>query len=369
MMTTKLRIATTVTGHFTCPQPRDIVYAPIDLSLVIAERLAQRGHEITYFAPEGSRMPNGVTLRTCDLLPLMQKGRHILNDPTITTLDEDQTGKLLALWDQYLISHMYREAERGVFDLLHIHPADRALPLALSHPRIPTVYTLHDPITPWRRGVFNMFSSPNQWYISISNAQRRLAPELQYLATVYNGIEVSKIEFSEKQGSYLLFVGRLWPKKGVEEAIAVAKRRGEELIIIGPVGPRDYYEQQIKPHLSDRIRHIGVLSRQQVYPYYRNAKALLFPIKWEEPFGLVIIESLASGTPVIAYRRGSVTEVIVHKKTGFVVESVDEMIAALDDIASIDRRACRARVEAHFSIDQMIDGYEQAFLSLLSRSR
>lgn len=361
----KLRIAMTVTGHFTSPQPLNIVYAPIDLAIQLCAGLTKRGHEVTYYAPEGSVLPDGITVETKNLQPLAQKRLDIFDDPVIHQEDEGQ--KIKNLWDQYLIAHMYEAAASGKHDLLHIHPVDRALPLAFSHNKTLTVYTLHDPIHPWRAEVFKMFQSSNQWYVSISNTQRKGAPDLPYAATIYNGLDIKTTSFSAEQGKFLLFVGRLWPKKGADIAIKVAQACKMKLMILGPVGPQDYYDKQIKPFLDRDIVHVGVLARQDTYNYYRQASALLFPIQWEEPFGLVMTEAMACGTPVIAFRRGSVPEVIKHNETGYIVDTFDEMVRAVAKIDQIDRAACRRHVEGNFSIEKMVDDYEQAYYSILER--
>lgn len=359
----KLRIATMVTGHYTTPPPFGVIYAPIDIAIAVSEGLQQRGHEVTFFAPEGSNI-KVTRVESGGLKPLQQNGGlPILKDKKVGGAE---TSKVFNLWDQYLLSLMYKEAIEGKFDIIHIHPVDRALPLAYAIRNIPTIYTLHDPIYQWRAELFRMFASPNQYYVSISDAQRKSALDLNYLTTIYNGIDLADIPFSDKRGDYLLFVGRITPEKGVAEAVEVARKTGERLLILGPEVTGSYWEERIKPYLGDQIRHIGVVSRKELYEYYKNAKATLIPIQWEEPFGLVMTESMATGTPVIAFRRGSVPEVIEHGKTGYVVDSVDEMIDALKKINNIDRRECRRRVETNFSTELMVNRYEEEFLRLSS---
>ncbi|MDO8436487.1 MAG: glycosyltransferase family 4 protein [bacterium] len=359
----KMRIATMVTGHYTTPPPFGVIYAPMDIAVAVSEGLARRGHEVTFFAPEGSDIRVS-RVESGGLKPLRQKNGEleILKGPNVGGVEG---AKIFTLWDQYLLSLMYKGALEGKFDILHIHPVDRALPFGYAIRNVPTVYTLHDPVNPWRAEVFHMFASPNQYYVSISDAQRKPAPDLNWLATIYNGIDIVDVPFSEKQGDYLLFVGRLHPEKGVAEAVEVARKTGEQLLILGPTVTGSYWEEKVKPYLGDQIRHISVVSRKELYEYYKNAKATLVPIRWEEPFGLVMIESMATGTPVIALRRGSVPEVIDHGKTGYIVESVGEMIDALKKIDSIDRRECRKRVEANFTTELMVDHYEKEFLRLI----
>jgi glycosyltransferase involved in cell wall biosynthesis len=262
---------------------------------------------------------------------------------------------------------MFIDAARHRYDILHIHPPDRAMPLAITHPDIPVVYTLHDPIYPWRRDIFRMFQSPNQYFVSISDAQRRPAPDLNYAATIYNGIPLDAFPFSERSEDFFLFVGRLHPEKGVREAVEAARLAGVRLKIIGPPVTGEYWEKHVKPYLGEQIEYVGFVPRKDLFRFYGRAKATLVPIQWEEPFGLVLVESMACGTPVIAFRRGSVPEVVKHGETGLIVETVEEIAAAIKTIDAIDRAACRRHVEEHFSIEKMAEGYERVFLQILEQ--
>lgn len=352
-----------VTGHYTTPPPFGVIYAPMDIAVAVSEGLQRRGHEVTFFAPEGSDIKVS-RVESGGLNPLQQHGGlSILKNENVGGAE---ISKIFNLWDQYLLSRIYKGALEGRFDILHIHPVDRALPFGFAVRNVPTVYTLHDPMYPWRAEIFRMFASLNQHYISISDAQRRPAADLNWAATIYNGIDLTDIPFSDTCGDYLLFVGRITPEKGVAEAVEVARRTGERLFILGPEVTGPYWEEKIKPYLGDQIRHIGVVSRKELYEYYKNAKATLAPIQWEEPFGLVMIESMATGTPVIALRRGSAPEVIDHGTTGYVVDSVDEMVDALKNVDGIDRRECRKRVETNFTTERMVHRYEEEFSRLLA---
>lgn len=366
-MSTKLRIATMVSGQFTTPPPFGVVYAPMDVATDIAIGLTDRGHEVTYFGPEGTSIP-GIPVETVGLKPLRSKdGHHPILD--LQGVRGGESGKIHALWDEYLIAKMYAAARSKRFDVVHIHPADRALGLAMAAADVPTVYTLHDPIFEWRAEVFRMFATPSQHFVSISDSQRKPAPDLNYLATIYNGLPVEGTPWAETPGSYLLFVGRLIPEKGVAEAVEVARRAGERLIIAGPPTESSYWTQEIAPHVDgDRVKFVGMQQKRELRELYMNAKATLFPVRWEEPFGLVMTESMSAGTPVIGFRRGSVPEVIAHGTTGFVVDTVDEMVAAVKEAPKLSRRACREHVERKFSVKAMVDAYEQAFLRLVERS-
>lgn len=361
----KLKIATMVTGHFTTPPPEGIVYAPMDIAVEVSEGLVNKGHQVDFYGPEGTSV-KATKVVSAGLKALSQpEGQAITKGPNVGNAE---INKIFNLWDQYLIAKMFAEAEKGNYDLLHIHPADRALPLSLSHLKIPVFYTLHDPIYPWKAQVFSMFSSPNQYYVSISDAQRKPAPDLNYAATIYNGVNLDSFVFSEEHDDYLLFVGRIQPEKGVAEAVQVAKMTGEKLLIIGPPVTGEYWDKKIAPYLNDKIQYLGFVPREKLFKYYERAKATLVPIQWEEPFGLVITESMACGTPVIAFDRGAAPELVVDGKTGFIIKNNDleAMAGAVKKIGEIKRDDCRKHVEQNFGIRNMVDGYENAFLKIIS---
>ncbi len=359
----KLRIAQFVASEVPFPVPKDFSrpYAPIDVALNISNGLAKRGHDIHFFGPIGSRSKifKAVNL---GFVPLYRN--KILTDKNMSGLERE---KIFNLFDQYAIASILKLHEKNPFDVIHIHPVDRSMPFAVLFPGAKFVYTLHDPIYEWRKEIFEMFASKNQFYVSISNAQRKPAPQLNYGATVYNGIDADSYPFSAKPGEYLAFSGRFQDNKGVAEAIQVAKRLKLTLLLAGAPASGEYWDKEIKPRLNKDIKYVGFLSGDRLKDFYKNALALLFPIKWEEPFGLVMIEAMACGTPVIAFNRGSVSEVIKDGKTGFIVNNVKEMAAAIGKMDRIDRSACRSWVEKKFSVEKMADGYERLFLKISGR--
>ena len=362
-MKNKLKIATVVTGHFTTPPPKGIVYAPMDVAVDVGEGLAKKGHWVDFYAPEGSRV-NVTRVIGDNLKPLKQNGSHpVLQGPNV---DNAEQHKIFNLWDQYLLAQMFKEAEKGDYDILHIHPIDRALPLALSHPKIPVVYTLHDPIYPWRAEIFKMFASPNQFYVSISDNQRLPAPHLNYVRTVYNGVRLDEFPFSDKHDGYLLFVGRLHPEKGVAEAVEAALKADERLIIVGPPVTGEYWDTKVKPFIGGKIEYVGYVPREELFEYYQKAKAVLVPIMWEEPFGLIMTEAMACGAPIVAFRRGSVPEIIEDGRNGFIVNNVEEMAEAIKKVDAISRKECRRTVEEKFAIEKMVEGYEAAFETIIN---
>ena len=195
-------------------------------------------------------------------------------------------------------------------------------------------------------------------------------PRLNFVGTVYNGIEVAAFDFSVRPGTYLAFLGRMSPEKGAVEAILAAKKARLPLIMAAKVDAVDqqYFSQRVKPLIDGRqIRYIGEVDHPGKVKLLKNALALLALIQWEEPFGLFLVEALACGTPVIASNRGSVPEIIQTGKTGFIVENYLQAARAVKKVGDLDRRACRAAVEKRFTIERMVDGYEKVYRRVLKR--
>ena len=359
----KLKIATVVASELPFPIPSDFPrpYAPLQVALDVAEGLAERGHRITFFGPAGSKSKKFEVI-TAPFVPLYKN--KILEMPEVYGRERE---KIFGLFDQYLVALLFKENLKRKFDIIHIHPADRALPLAFLTDT-PVVYTLHDPLYKWRGEIFKLYQTKNQYFISLSDAQRKSAPDLNYAGTCYNGIDLNLFPYSEKPKNQCLFLGRILPRKGVAEAIKVAIKAGENLVIAGNSGSRKgkYWKTKIKPYLKRKnIKYVGSVPYPNTHKYYGRAKVLLCPIKWEEPFGLTFIESMACGTPVIAFDRGSVREVIKNGKTGFVVKNLSQMAKAIKKIDKISRKDCRKWVEDNFTTERMIEDYEKVFYKIL----
>ncbi len=354
-----MKIAMMVRGYLPVPRPVDMIYAPIDLAVSLAEGLAKRGHEVDFFAPLGSKLKyaNLKTLNMRALAKDNQQFQDLMQDKAM------MSHYVPELWDSYFVTEMYAKALQGKYDLLHFHHPEVALTAAYVNSDIPTVYTQHDPIFPWYKELYELYETPNQHFVSISKNQRRDAPDLQYAHTIYNGVDADKFPFSAESEDYLLFAGRIVPEKGVKEAIKVAQETNHRLLIIGPVYPdqQGYFDQYIKPHLNDKILYLGYIEQANLVKYYQKAKAFLMPIQWEEPFGLTMVEAMACGTPVVALHRGAVPEIIENGVTGFVVHSLGDMMAAVQRIDTINRAACREHVKKHFCLEKMIDEYEATF--------
>ena len=277
----------------------------------------------------------------------------------------DDSVKEYGIYEMLQLSTVYDHADD--FDVIHSHMGCSALAYA-KLVKTPTVHTLHGIFTPDNERMF--IHAKQQPFVSISHSQREPRLGLNCAATVYNGIDTDTYTFYPQPSDppYLAFLGRLSPEKGTHLAIEIAKRTGWHLKIAGKVDPVDveYYETVIKPHIDGtQIEYLGEANHQQKNVLMGNAVATLFPITWREPFGLVMVESMATGTPVIAMELGSTSEVIAHGKTGFLCHSVDECVEALDKVSTIDRRQCREHVVKHFSVQRMVDGYEAVYQKLI----
>jgi glycosyltransferase involved in cell wall biosynthesis len=254
------------------------------------------------------------------------------------------------------------------FDVIHFHTGFSALPIA-ELIKTPVVHTLHGGFTADNRKLFNQYRHQN--YISISDAQRKLEPQLNYARTVYNGIDPEDYPFQGQPQNppYLAFLGRMSPEKGPQNAIAIAKQVGLPLKMAGKVDKvdREFFDREVAPHIDgEQIQYLGEMTHAQKVELLGNAAVTLFPITWHEPFGLVTIESMCTGTPVVAMNLGAVPEVIVHGKTGFICNSREEMVASVPAAMELNRQHCHDFVVRYFSLSQMVDKYEAAYVKLLN---
>lgn len=358
-----MKVAMMVRAYLASPVSNDIAYSPTGVAIAIAEGLAKRGHEVTFFGPEGTHL--SVPVETCNIRPLAKTANELFELVSTTDLFSDY---IPSLYDHYMVREMFVRARDGEFDVLFFHHPESAAPFAKLFPDVPVVYTLHDYLDAKRRRTMELHNnSPNQHFVSISNSQRRDAPDLNYAATVYNGIDTDKFAYNENHEDYLMFGGRIVPEKGLREAVQVALQTDKRLIIAGSTLPTSqwYFDEHVKPYISDKILYIGMIDQDQMVKYYQKALALLVPIQWEEPFGLTMAEAMACGTPAIAFRRGSVSEIILDGKTGFIVDNTSSMIEAVGKISTINRKVCRKHAEDNFSLNNMISGYEKVLNGII----
>lgn len=227
----------------------------------------------------------------------------------------------------------------------------------------PVVTTVHGFSSEKIIPVYEKYNSDG-YYVAISDTDR--SNRLDYIATIHHGIDMTDFEVGSGSGGYLLFFGRIHPDKGTAEAIEVADRIGLPLTIAGIIQDREYFENQVEPKLDgDRIRYVGPVAAEGRNALLGNARALLHLINFDEPFGFSVVEAMACGTPVIAHRRGSMAEIIESGRNGFLVDSIEEAIRAVDAAAVIDRNAVRGSVEHRFSVDRMVDQYLEVYRRII----
>jgi glycosyltransferase involved in cell wall biosynthesis len=253
------------------------------------------------------------------------------------------------------------------FDIVHDH--SMAGPVyAERHPDLPVVTTIHGPLVEELTDIYHRIT-PRVALIGISQAQRQPAPDLPIARVIHHGIEPEAFPVGDG-GDFCLFLGRMEPGKGAHRAVSAARKAGVRLILAGKMRePAEihYFEKRVAPLLDDDTPYMGEVSREDKLKLLAGAKATLFPIRWNEPFGLVMLESLACGTPVIAFPEGAAPEVIEHGRTGFLCQDEDEMVEAIAKVDTIDRRDCRAAVEGYFSLDRMAAEHLELFEEILAR--
>ncbi len=304
----------------------------------ITEGLAARGWDVTLFATRDS---------------VTRAHLHAVVD---WGYEEDST--IDPKVAEYLhISEVFEHAAE--FDLIHSHYDF----MALAYTRLvktPVLTTIHGFSSPRIMPVYEKYH--DGYFVSISNSDR--APGLNYLATVYNGIDLSLYPIQERGGDHLVFLGRIHPDKGVHLAIEVARLSGCPLLIAGIIQDRTYFREQVEPHLDQTIRYIGPVDVEGKNELFGHARALLHLNTIPERFGLVLAEANAAGVPVIAMDLGSCREVIKDGQTGFLVNNVGEAVRALARLGEIDCNACRRRVQERFSIETMVAGYERVYQTI-----
>jgi glycosyltransferase involved in cell wall biosynthesis len=317
----------------------------------LTEELVRQGHDVTLFASADSRTS----------ARLQSTG-----EPSLRL----QGGTLVAPLAHHLLLIEKVAQQANEFDVVHFHVDYLPFSVIRSH-KIPALSTLHGRMDiPDLVPLYREFDDMN--LVSISNFQRAPMPWANWVATVYHGLPENLYKPSEQAGKYLAFLGRISPEKRVDRAIEIAKRVGMPLRIAAKVDAADqaYFDSQIRRLLDDPlVEYIGEIGEQEKADFLGNAWALLFPIDWPEPFGLVVIEAMACGTPVIAFRGGSVAEVLKDQVTGFIVDSVEDAVEAVLRVPLIDRRRCRAVFEQRFSARRMCHYYLRAYERVIQKGR
>ncbi len=311
----------------------------------LVEGLVARGHDVELFASGDSKV-NATLNAVVDVATTYDSG-------VTTYLDKETETR-----NTY---NLYRQGDR--FDVIHSHWPTLA-PYFSPFTATPTLVTyayIERPLHDYYRANF-----PNVRPVCVSKSQARMLGD-ENLPVVYNGIDLSTVPFTECPGEFLVIVGRIVPNKGIADAIRIARRAGERLVIVGspsaylPWSQR-YYAEEVSPFVDgDRVRLIEHLPNKEVLELVSHARAFLFPLQWEEPFGLAVAEALAGGTPVVTYPKGAMPEIVLDGETGFLVETEDEAVRALAKVGTIQRERCRRWIGERFTMDRMVTCYEQLY--------
>ena len=315
----------------------------------LTEELVRQGHDVTLFA-SGDSLTSARLASVCD--EALRLNKEIKDDILYHILSIEEVAR--------------RAAE---FDFIHFHLTYLHFPIAR---RLPTAHvtTLHGRLDlPEYVPLYREF--PDIPVVSISDSQRDPLPWLNWQGTVYHGLPEDLFQCREQRGKYLAFIGRFSPEKRVDRAIEIAKRSGMPLKIAAKIESTqlEYYKSEIEPLLDDPlIEYVGEIGEEEKQDFLGNAYAQIFPIDWPEPFGLVMIEAMACGTPTIAFRCGSVPEIIDDGVTGFIVDSVEEAVESIDRIAAIDRETCRRTFLKRFSATRMVKDYLKIYARIQSES-
>ena len=312
---------------------------------LLTEELVERGHDVTLFA-SGDSVTNARLIAGCDrFLRGSSRDSHVLSMLNVLTCF-DASSK---------------------FDIIHNHTCPEGMALAEFADK-PVLTTLHGGM---KNELDLLFERYTGWYATISHsAKAELPKKARFAGVVYNGIDVSSFPYNAgPRQDYLLYLSRMSVEKGPHLAIEIARRLGMRLVMAGNVNTPDipFFREQVEPHIDgDLIQYVGEADQAEKRRLLSEARCLVAPVTWAEPFGLFMAEAMACGTPVIALRKGSTPEVVRHGETGFVVDSVEEMADAVANLGKIDPAACRARVVEEFSIKRMTDRYLEAYETVLS---
>ncbi|MFA5777479.1 MAG: glycosyltransferase family 4 protein [Parcubacteria group bacterium] len=319
----------------------------------LTQQLVKMGHDVTLIATGDSQ--------TSAKLEVIFK-RSLRSIPDLTDMKLREAYKFIG------IGKVVTYLNENDFNVVHNHIGWRLLPFEKII-ACPVVTTLHGPLdVPYQQRVYGEFSESN--YISISMNQRKPMPELNFVANAYNGLDMEKFRQNYQPKDYFAFLGRMSPEKGPVQAIAVAKKAGVKLIMAAKVDlvDEEYFKKEVEPLIDDnQIKFIGEIDHEEKVEFLGDSKGLIAPIQWEEPFGLFFIEAMACGAPVFAMRRGSVPEIVIDKKTGFICDSVDEMAEKIKRVDEIDRKDCFEHVEKNFSSEKMTKDYIKAYEKVMKK--
>ncbi|MFA6474814.1 MAG: glycosyltransferase family 4 protein [Patescibacteria group bacterium] len=360
-----MRIAIYATNEYPYPVPAGYIHGVVTVAGALADGLTEMGHTVEFFCSEDSTTK--------------ANKRSLGYNSYINLPMSVPSGKARYQTKSYYAQRMARDMALYLrdhpVDVIHLHNVRDALPFMQFLPDTPKIVTVHDSlfITQYNFFLSLYKNSPNTYFVSISKRQQMGMPELSFYDNVYNGTDTNLFKFNPFPTNQVLFSGRFIPEKGVDIALQAAQQAHRPIHVIGFFDPRVELAKEFKQSVTvllhqPYVKYTKKADYASLAKYYGQAQALLFPIQWEEAFGLVMIEAMSCGTPVIAFKRGSVPEIIKDGKTGFIVSTIPEMVRAIKKVSTISRRECREHVVNKFSYNSMIQKYQSVYEAVLQNN-
>ena len=364
----KLKVAIFCTNSQESPPPKNVIHAPLWLTYQLANSLVERGHSVDFFTVKGSKTKAKKIYSNLTDWPKNLEANELLENGLVGT-----NRRWSFLNDQTSVLNAFQTKK---YDLIHAH-TELVLPMAaLSGKK--TLITYHSNFKKYYNKLFSYYKKhyKNIFFNSLSKKHSDLAPDVKFTKIIYNGIDLNDFFYSEISNSHLVFAGRIIKEKGVHIALKVANKLNKKIFLVGAkYNHDDYWDKKVYPLLGKNVKYLRTTPYSKMPKMYYKAKALLLPVQYQEPFGLVMVEAMACGTPVVAFDRGSVPEVVKNGVTGFIVKNEKEMIKAVKKIYEMPkeeyqkmRQACRRHVEDNFSIEKMVDNYEKLYYDIIKKS-
>ncbi len=383
-----MRIAVGLNNEYSVPLPDNLVHAPLRVGWDIANELARQKHDVTIFCSKNS---SSHLLQVTTDIPALGE---VLPDEKKAQYDPRFIAQLVELFEANLYLKFLNN--NTSFDIIHLNPTNilSSMPY-VPFMKSPVIITLHMPSNPMINEIVELYLKDvkNVYFVSISDYQKKLYNEKRIIRTIYHGIPIQNFDFSESGGNHMIFIGRFKKEKGIEEAIETSLRTKRKLDIAGQIRASsvDYFHTNIEAQINnhpDFLHFVNFMNYSMTNAYYQTGKLFLFPLQWEEPFGLVLLEAMATGTPVIAFARGSIPEIIKDGETGFIVnpsdddirgkfltkktgieglcEAVERIYAMTKDQYRSMRKACREQVETSYTVRNMVDQYVELYKEIIS---
>lgn len=343
-----------IVGAIDSPIKKDATAGTEIWTYTFAEALIKKGFDVTLFANSDSQF-SGHLIKSVDYKDILNNETKQIDRLKFVFFSVSQFVEVIKKQNEFDLIHI------SVFSFPYILPMTELI-------KKPVFITIHGSSSSYEDAniFFEKCREPN--YIFISDFFRDYWPKVENSRVIHHGIKLEDFPYSDKPRQHYFWMSRISPEKGLDDAIEFAKSTGEELIIAGPIKNQEYFDSKIKPRLNSKIKYIGELDHKRKIEYYQTAKAFLFTIKWREPFGLVVVEAMACGIPVIAYKIGAMPEIISDKIDGFLVDpnSVEGLVKASKHIGEIDNKMCRLKIEEKFNINKMVDKYIEYYQDVLA---